>query len=226
MGFVLLNKLIVRVKTFEQSKNVDVCGKFLVILLTLILPLTVDAKIGWSFVDYSLMAGQQYRFGQQALLGFDFQYDKCSKSCTRYSNYKGIGVSCNFNNSQTELGIKGMWNPTRLIVFVSRSTKFYPYLFGQGNFIQTKSQNPVTIENKQMNCYNIRPGLGLTGNFRDYKVLSIRTYIQVGYNIPFNSAQNLKNSLTFEFKLGLGLNAMRLKRNQEKELETEQQENK
>jgi len=106
----------------------------------------------------------------------------------------------------------------------SHSTKFYPYLFGQGNFIQTKSQDQVTSENKQINRYSFRPGLGLTGNFREDKILSIRTYLQIGYNILINNTQNFKNSLAFEFKLGFGINSRRIKRKQQKEIENEQQE--
>jgi hypothetical protein len=162
-------------------------------------------------VDYSLLAGQQYRFGQRPLGSFEFQYDKYRRSCLRKTHYKGFGVSYNFNDNQFEFGIKGLWNPTHITVMASHSTKFYPYLFGQLNFIQTKSQNSVTNENKHINSYGFRPGIGLTGNFRDYKVLSIRTYLQLGYNISFYNAQNLKNSLTLEFKLGFGINSRRLK---------------
>jgi len=188
--------------------------------------MTCDAKFGWSYTDYSLLAGQQYRIGQRPLWSFEFQYDKFSSSCLRQTHYKGIGVSYSFNDNQTEFGLKGMWNPTRWTVLASRSTKFYPYLFGQGNFIQTKILDPITAENNQIKSYSLRPGLGLTGNFREDKILSIRTYLQIGYNIPFNSSQNFKNSMTIEFKLGFGINTRRIKRNQQKEIETEQQETK
>lgn len=195
-----------------------------IIILTLILPLTSNARFGWSFTDYSILAGQQYRFEQRPLWSFEFQYDKCSKHCLRETHYRGIAVNYSFNNNQTEIGLKGMWNPTNWTVLASSSTKFYPYLFGQGNYLQTKSQDPITAENKQINSYNFRPGLGLTGNFREDNVLNIKTYLQLGYNIPFNSTQNFKNALTLEFKLGFGINTRRLKRNQQKELETEQQQ--
>ncbi len=195
--------------------------------MTLILPLTCDAKFGWSFTDYSLLAGQQYRFGQRPLWSFEFQYDRFSTNCLRQRKYFGIGANYSFNDKYNEHGLKAMWNPTRLTVLVSRSTKFYPYLFGQGNFIQTKTQNPLTTENKPRNSYSFRPGLGLTGNFREDKILSLRTYIQVGYNIPFdNNTQNFKNSLTLEFKLGIGINARHIKRNKQKDIETEQRETK
>lgn len=185
--------------------------------MALIIPLTCDAKFGWSFTDYSLLVGQQYRFGQRPLWAFEFQYDRFSTNCLKQRKYCGIGANYSFNDNYSEIGLKAMWNPTRLAVLASRSTKFYPYLFGQGNFIQTKTQNPLTAENKPINSYSFRPGLGLTGNFREDKVLSIRTYIQLGYNIPLENAQNFKNSLTLEFKLGIGINARRIKRNQQQE---------
>jgi hypothetical protein len=200
--------------------------KKVIIILTLILPLTCDAKFGWSFTDYSLLAGQQYRFGQRPLWSFEFQYDKFSSSCLRHTHYKGIGVSYNFNDNQTEFGLKGMWNPTNWTVLASRSTKFYPYLFGQGNFIQTKTPSTIAGENKQIKSYSFRPGLGLTGNFLENKVLNIRTYLQLGYNIPSSNGQNFKNSLTLEFKLGFGINSRRINKNHQKEIEAEEQETK
>lgn len=186
--------------------------------------MTCDAKFGWSFTDYSLLAGQQYRFGQRPLWTFEFQYDRFSTSCLRQRKYFGIGANYSFNNNNSELGLKAMWNPTRLTILASRSTKFYPYLFGQGNYFQKNTQNSLTTENKPINGFGFRPGLGLTGNFREDKVLSIRTYLQLGYNIPFDKTQNFKNSLTLEFKLGFGINARRIKRNQQKDIETEQLE--
>jgi hypothetical protein len=189
--------------------------------LTLILPLTSDAKFGWSFTDYSLLAGQQYRFSQRPLLAFEFQYDRFHTSCLRQRKYFGIGANYSFNDNYSELGLKAMWNPTRLTILASRSTKFYPYLFGQGNYYQTKAQNPLTTENKPNNGFGFRPGLGLTGNLREDKVLSIRTYLQLGYNIPFDKTQIFKNSLTLEFKLGFGINSRRIKRNQQMDIETE-----
>jgi hypothetical protein len=97
------------------------------IILTLILPMTCDAKVGWSFTDYSLLAGQQYRLGQRPLWSFEFQYDKFIRTCIGRTHYHGIGANYSFNNNQSELGIKFMYNPTSLKIIVSRSIKFYPY---------------------------------------------------------------------------------------------------
>lgn len=185
--------------------------------MTIILPLTCFGKFGWSFADYSILAGQQYRFGLRPLWNFELQYDKYSKSCIHQSHYFGFGLNYSFNDNQTELGLKGMWNPTRFKIMVSRTVKFYPYLFGQGNFLQTKITDPITTENKQITGYSIRPGLGLSGNIRDNKTLCIRTSLQVGYDIPFDNAQSFKNSLTLEFKVGIGINVRRLKRNKQTE---------
>lgn len=179
--------------------------------------MTCLGKFGWSFADYSIFAGQQYRFGQRPLWNFELQYDKYRKSCTYQSHYFGIGLNYSFNDNQTEIGVKGMYNPTRFKFLVSRTIKFYPYFFGQGNYIQTKSIDQTSTETKPADSYSFRPGLGLSGNIRDDKVLCIRTSIQVGYNIPFNNAQSFKNSLTLEFKVGIGINARRLKQNKQTE---------
>ena len=192
--------------------------------MTIILPLTCLGKFGWSFADYSILAGQLYRFGQRPLWNFELQYDKYSKSCLHQSHYFGFGLNYSFNDIQTEYGLKGMYNPARYKIMVSRTVKFYPYLFGQGNYIQTKSVDPITTENKQINKYGFRPGLGLSGNIREDKVLCIRTSLQVGYNIPLDNAQSFKNSLTLEFKVGVGINTKRLKRNRRIEEEIEKQE--
>lgn len=179
--------------------------------MTIILPLTCLGRSGWSFADYSILAGQQYRFGQRPLWNFELQYDKYSKSCLHQSHYFGFGLNYSFNDIQTEYGLKCMYNPTRYKIMASRTVKFYPYLFGQGNYIQTKSLDPITTENKQINKYGFRSGLGLSGNIREDKVLCIRTSLQVGYNIPLENAQSFKNSLMLEFKVGVGINTKRLK---------------
>ena len=186
--------------------------------------MTCLSKFGWSFTDFSIFPGQQYKFGQRPFWNFEFQYDKYSSSCLHQSHYFGIGANYSYNENQTEFGLKGMLNPTRIKIMVSRTVKFYPYLFGQGNFIQTKSFDPITSERKQISNYGFRPGLGLTGNIREDKILSIRTSLQVGYNIVFNNSQSFKNSLTLEFKVGVGLNSRRLKRNRRIAEEIEKQE--
>lgn len=182
--------------------------------------MTCEAQFGWSFKDYSLLAGQQYRLGQRALWAFEFQYDRYGRSCIEQKKYCGIGVNYSFNKSYKELGLKVMWNPTRLTILASRSTKFYPYLVGQVNYIQTNAHNSFEVENKFQTSFGFRPGLGITGNFRENKVLSIRTYLQLGYNIPFENSQNFSNSLTLELKLGFGINTIQLIRNQQKDIET------
>jgi len=186
--------------------------------------MTCLGKFGWSFADYSILAGQQYRFGQRPLWNFELQYDKYSSSCLHQSHYFGIGLNYSFNDNQTEYGLKGMLNPTHFKIMVSRTVKFYPYLFGQGNFIQTNSLDPITNERKQIGSYSFRPGLGLTGNVMEDKVLNIKTSLQVGYNIPFDNTQSVKNSLTLEFKVGIGINSRRLKSNRRIEEEIKKQE--
>jgi hypothetical protein len=97
-------------------------------------------------------------------------------------------------------------------------------LFGQGNYVQIKLQEPLISEIRKMSGYNFRPGLGVTGNIRETKVISIRTYVQLGFNMPIDNALKPKNPLTFEFKVGIGLNARQLKRDKQAIIETEQQD--
>lgn len=200
LGDILSNRLLVRKIAF---------------ILIMILPLTVSAKFGWSFNDYSFLFGQQYRIGQNFLWGIDFQYDRYRKNCLARKRYFGFGANYSFNSGYYEVGIKGMWNPTNLLIMPSRTIKFYPYLFGQGNYTAVKVLNNISPETAT--GYSIRPGIGLTGNIRDNKVLSIRTYLQAGYNIPFNNTQSFKSSLTIEFKVGIGINSRKLKRDKQPE---------
>ena len=193
-------------------------------ILIIILPLTCEARFGWSFTNYSIITGQQYRIGQRPLWGFELQYDRFSSSCLTHKKYFGIATNYSFNDTYNEIGLKFMWNPTRQVILFSRSIKFYPYLFGQGNYVQTKLQEPLTAGIRKMSGYNFRPGLGVTGNIRETKVISIRTYVQLGFNIPIDNALKPKNPLTFEFKVGIGINARQLKRDKQTIIETEQQD--
>jgi hypothetical protein len=189
--------------------------KKIIIILIISFPLTCLGKFGWRFADYSILAGQQYYYGQPSLWNLELQYDKYSKSCIHQSHYFGIGLNYSFNTNQKEFGLKFMYNPTRLKIMVSRTFKLYPYLFGQGNFIQTESIAFITNEKMQTSKYSFRPGIGLSGNIRENKILCIRTSIQAGYNIIFNNTQNTKKALTLEFKVGFGINVSKLKRNKQ-----------
>lgn len=188
------------------------------------IPVICLGKVGWTFNDYSILAGQQYRVGLRPLQNHELQYDNYSTSCTRQSHYLGLGLNYSFNDNIKEFGIKAMYNPTRINIKVTRTIKFYPYFFGQGNFIQTKYTDPISAQNKQINKYGLRPGIGLSGNVRDNKVLNIRTSLQVGYNILFDNAESLKKPLTLEIKVGIGINSKKIKRNRPKEEELKMQE--
>lgn len=184
----------------------------------------MTAKFGWSFTDYSFLAGQQYRYKIGPLWSFEFQYDRYRSSCLTQKRYLGLGANYSFNGAYNEWGLKCMWNPTRLIIMTSRTIKFYPYIFGQGNYIVSKNYDNNTAETNLVSSYGFRPGLGLTGKIREDHALSIRTYLQVGYNIPFDSDQNFKKSISVEFKVGFALNSRKMKRNKQSIEESEQAE--
>ena len=184
----------------------------------------MTAKFGWSFTDYSFLAGQQYRYRIGPLWSFEYQYDRYRSNCLTQKRYFGLGVNYSFNGAYKEFGLKCMWNPTRLIIMTSRTIKFYPYIFGQGNYIVSKNYYNNTAEANLVSTYGFRPGLGLTGKIREDKALSIRTYLQVGYNIPFDSDHNLKNSISVEFKVGFAINSRKMKRNKQSTEENEQAE--
>jgi len=182
-----------------------------IFIFAIFFPIKSEAVRFWSFSDLSILVGQQYKFGQHPLHSLEIQYDNYKSGCLIRNHYYGIGANYNFNKNHTELGIKLMWNPTYLILAFSRKAKFYPYIFGQGNFNQKKILDPVTKDNTLINGYSLRPGLGVTGHYSGAGVLSIRTNLLMGYHLPTNNIQNLKNSLTIEFKVGIGINSNQLK---------------
>lgn len=149
-------------------------------------------------------------FGQKPLWSVDFQYDRYSKTCINRTHYFGLGIVYAKNRNYEELGAKVMWNPTRVVLVASRTAKFYPYLFGQANYIRLIPQ-----VNGAFNGYGVRPGIGITGNLRDDQLVNIRTHLQVGCTIPLDNLPTNKVSLAIELKVGLGINAKRLKRNAE-----------
>ena len=130
----------------------------MIICITM-LPITFFGRFGWSFSDYSILAGQQRGFVLQPKWNFELQFDKYSKSCTHQSHYYGAGINYSVSDRETEIGLKGMFNPTRFNLMISRTVKIYPYLFGQGNYMLTKPLEPFKIENKTISGFIFRPGL-------------------------------------------------------------------
>lgn len=136
-------------------------------------------------------------------VGFDLQYDHFSRTCTNYNGYRGLGINYSVNNGQKEFGLKAMFNPTRLSWGVTRSLRFYPYLFAQGNYTRAKRQDPVTNENTTYNYFNFRPGLGIAGRYSPGKRIVLRNSLQLGYDTAVKKAQN---PWVVEVKIGIGLN--------------------
>ena len=186
----------------------------IIIFLAILGPINSKAYRVWTFSDLSFSVGQQYRFSQNPLQSYEIQYDKYFSGCRGAKYYRGIGLNYSHNKHQTEHGVKLMWNPTHLLLAISRNSKLFPYLYGQGNFNQTKLIDPTTTNPKNKNSFSLRPGFGVTGYFKVSKLLSIRTYLQMGYHLQSNILQNFKNSLTLELKVGIGINTnqFRIKR--------------
>lgn len=119
-----------------------------------------------------------------------------------------MALACCYN--ATTYSVKGMYNPTKLLVPLSRKTKFYPYIFGQGNLIQINPSG--TQEQKSTISYDVTTGIGITGDINDFKVVNLRTYLQLGYNMPLhNTTTNFANALLLQFKVGIGINMRRVK---------------
>jgi hypothetical protein len=185
----------------------------------LILPVICDARRGWAFSDYSILAGPQSRFASQSTWGYDFQYDRFNSTCIRRRNYFGIGVNFALNDHYSEIGLKGMYNPTHYVVQISRNSNLYPYFFLQGNYAKTTVNVQQATEPLTVNGFLYRPGIGISGNFLENRLMSMRTYLQFGMNTQIGTSQNFQSIWVLEFKLGIGFNAKR-KSADEKSLKT------
>lgn len=183
--------------------------KKLFLLILIYIPLFSFGSFGYSWNDLSFLFGPQFRVGQKPLISLEIQFDKFSKSCTHFSNYKGASILYNFNNYQNEFGIKAFWNPSRYYLMLSRSMYFQPYLLSQISYSKTKTTN--TYKTNFHNGYNLRPGIGFMGNFKIKKMINLKTFAQICHQIPLSPNNN--NFWLFEIKLGLGINTNRLIKN-------------
>lgn len=184
--------------------------KVLIILLILI-PNMTYAVFGWRFKDISFLAGQQYGYNHRPLWALELQFNRFNRSCTRIEKYFGFSTNYAFMNNHYEMGVKTLWNPSNIYFRINRYTNLLPYLYGQANFSETKTQISNTNQQGISNNFIFRPGIGMTGYFNTFKAINIRTQIQFGYNMINRHSFNIKNNGTIEFKVGFGFNLYTIK---------------
>lgn len=185
--------------------------KKFILLIFLFIHVGCFASYGYRISTFSLLSGQQYQVNQLSLWTLSLQYDHLKKTCTSFSNYKGVGVYYNSRSDYSEIGIKGMINPTRIHFRFSRTSFFAPYLYGQVNYI-TKSKQVET----PLSTYLTTPGIGLTGIITEIKTLQIRSNFQIGYQIPLESSIS-DPSLIFQVGIGIGLKSKLFSKNKSQE---------
>jgi hypothetical protein len=191
-----------------------------IIIIFLLLPVFCSARIGWSFSSFSFLAGQQYRYNQKSILVAELQYDFFRTSCIERPVYYGASISYAKTNNFTEFGLKGMWNPTRRILMANNYLRFYPYMFAQANYYSQNQSDSFASGMSSIGNYGIRSGIGITGNLPELRVLNFRYHVQVGYHQPFANTGTFANSLVVEFKVGVGINVLAIKRNSQNKGET------
>ena len=172
-------------------------------LILILLPLSINARMGWWFNNYSLLYGGLYHLQSGYLQNIELLYDKGRRSCTSRPTYFGFGANASVNSNYSEFGIKGFYNPTRITFPFIRALLLSPYLYAQANYTLDNLAN----DNRQY--FGFRPGLGLISIHGRKKVI-FRVSAQVGYNI--NSYVNeVAHGLSVELKVGIGLNIKRIR---------------
>ena len=182
------------------------------IIFLLFVPVICFARIGWSFSSYSFLFGQQYRYNQKSIFTAELQYDFFRTSCTVRPVYYGASITYSEINNYSELGFKGMWNPTRIIIMANNILRFYPYMFTQANYFPQDQRGGFTSGMRSIGNYGVRTGIGLAGNFPELKILNFRCHIQLGYHQSYTISETFSNSLVVEFKIGAGINVLAIKR--------------
>ena len=182
--------------------------KYLIFLLFVGISFLGNAKWGYSLRDYSLLYGRTFFESGSAFNAIEFQFDKVRRNCFGRSKYRGFGVSYGFGKETQRYGLKGMFNPTKQIFYVTRRIRFEPYLMLQANLVR---------ENKSFANYqnNISPGLGFNGICRISRSINLRPQFQVRYNVNEEYLEN-KNGLRFDIRLGIGISSFRSKKNRYK----------
>lgn len=171
------------------------------IILLLLLSTVTQARFGWNIQNLSFLYGPSFN-PYSTFNSFELQLDRTQRSCIRTKNYSALSLNVSFGNNKVEYGVKGAINPVKRIIIHSGGFKFVPYIFAQTNYITNNSTHT--------NYWNIRPGIGLTGIIKLNNSFDLRPQIQVGYTI--NEYQEKVSGYTFEFKLGIGLNTLRIKK--------------
>ncbi|MGB1041558.1 MAG: hypothetical protein ACPGVD_11845, partial [Flavobacteriales bacterium] len=163
---------------------------------------------GYSLKNYSFLYGQTYLLNKNLYHSFEFQFDRKIHSCLTRTNYVGFGASFSFGNNQQSFSFKGMINPTKFSLLISRKSILHPYLLVQANLVR---------ENNSFANYknNVSPGIGINLAWRIKNRIYIRPQFQVRYNVNEEYLKN-KDGLRIDLRIGIGISSFRSKKNRYK----------
>ena len=179
--------------------------------LLLVFPLWLNARAYSGFANFTCSGGVLMRKNTPLLYGFDFTYDSFSRSCTHFSSYRGGGVVVNSNGTSSELGVRGLFNPTRWYLALNRNIAFFPFLFCQLHWVFDKSKVTHPVDNKLWQRLTVRPGLGFTSHYSThYPRLRLSAFI--GYDVPLATLDHLSIAFVAEIKVGIAFSAFRSRR--------------
>lgn len=203
----------------KKSLILILSTKFILSIVKLFLTLSIIffslicyGSRGFSINDLSLLVGRQFRTNNQSIWGIELQFEKFSSGCVYHRQYYGFGMNYHVNSNQSEFGVKGMWNPTRRMLFINRRIFVMPYVFGQTNLIEYRSTTTINPDNQTFKGFSATPGIGLSGTRQGGKSLVIKTSIQAGYIFPFSNNSTTNSGFSFDFKIGIGINTWKLKK--------------
>jgi hypothetical protein len=115
-----------------------------------------------------------------------------------------VSINSTFDQFIQEVGIKGLLNPSRFSLNVSRIVRLFPYGFIQQNVYR---RGDVFSFNHQ----NTRPGIGVNGLIGVGNAMNARVQCQAGYNLSRYHREN-NQGFVFEMKVGVGINTRMVKR--------------
>lgn len=186
--------------------------KLVFIFLLAISPHLASARFGWSTRSLSLQYGRVFynQFGE--LNSFELLLDHANGGCVRRwpdSYYKGISIKSSFNSNYLEIGIKGIIGPKFSRIPLTRNITGLGYAFFQANYASLNSAE----QNK--NDFNFRPGIGVVTDIQTKSILVFKPAVEFGYTLnPL--IESSATPLTFEIKMGIGLNLHKMKWNRQK----------
>lgn len=169
--------------------------KRLIVILFLLNGCTSFSSKGFQYYNYTLLYGTSY---QNSLFhhSFEFQFHKRFNRHRMFS-YFGIGGSYSFNLTSQSIGLKSMFNPTYMELYISKKTSLRPYIFIEGNLMRENNKFDNSL-------HSITPGLGFFGAYYPDIGRFIKVQFQMGYQLNKKFITN-ENGFTAELKVGFGI---------------------